>query len=306
MQKAMANSDIETNITDPVISKCEFFADVQVWPLHKDLNPELWLTNFQSHEREHALALLNSFLYFNAYQIKQLFNVGFQRLSCLLMRNGEPFINTQAAWRDFFDTCIITRVTGEAPSDTDSAFHFARMARQVLNVDEDRILSPESTLSSLLNKTPSAVIFVDDFVGSGEQFIKTWNREVNISGSLVSFSKIAAIIGSQFIYCPIICTEYGANRITASCPQAILSPTHFLGGEYSALTKDSILWPSHLKDSAVDFIRNASVRAGIPEPDWKGFHALGLAIAFEHSVPDATLPFFYWNRNKWHPLILRT
>jgi hypothetical protein len=40
--------------------------------------------------------------------------------------------------------------------------------------------------------------------------------------------------------------------------------------------------------------------------DWQGFHKLGLALAFQHCVPDATLPLFYWEHNEWHPLIRRT
>ena len=58
-----------------------------------------------------------------------------------------------------------------------------------------------------------------------------------------------------------------------------------------------------LRETASDFIYKASMLGGIPETQWKGFHDLALTVGFEHSVPDATLPIFYWKNNDWKPLI---
>jgi hypothetical protein len=38
--------------------------------------------------------------------------------------------------------------------------------------------------------------------------------------------------------------------------------------------------------------------------DWQGFHRLGLALAFEHGAPDATIAMLRWNANNWQPLIV--
>src|SRR5947208_14205280 len=42
------------------------------------------------------------------------------------------------SWRAFVDSVIVTRVTGEIPSDTDSGYTFARKARQLLGIPEER------------------------------------------------------------------------------------------------------------------------------------------------------------------------
>lgn len=290
-----------------VLTKCDFFLEVQLWPLHNKLDPERWLSNFTTLEMNHAVHLLHAFMYFSQLLMDQMFSAAFQKISQAVRRANEPFLSTQAAWRSFVDNAIITHVTGETPRETDSGFHFSRMGRQVLDIHENRILSPEGTLEELLDGGPRPVVFVDDFVGSGNQFVATWKRVVQLKGSIpMSFENLASVVrGSEFIYCPLVCTDLGRQEISRQCPGVRLKPVHFLSRKYSALAPDSFIWPDNLRDSAVAFLGAASKRAGIPDYEWKGFNELGLAIAFENSVPDATLPLFYWNENGWKPLVER-
>lgn len=43
-----------------VQAKCDYFVDVQLWPLKATLDPERWLSNFENDELDHAIHLLNS------------------------------------------------------------------------------------------------------------------------------------------------------------------------------------------------------------------------------------------------------
>lgn len=38
----------------------------------------------------------------------------------------------------------------------------------------------------------------------------------------------------------------------------------------------------------------------------KGFGGQGLAVAFEHGIPDAVPAFFYWESDNWVPLIKKS
>lgn len=301
-------SPVEIN-RDIVLSKCSYFVDVQLWPLQSALNPGRWLENFEEREMDYALHLLNSFLYFSDQLTNEMFVAAFQGLSNTIRRQGDSFLSAQAAWRSFVDSLIVTPISGEVPKVTDSGNFFARKARQQLGIDERRILSPEETLQLLVTTGPCPVIFVDDFVGSGNQFLKTWQRRINLEHSIcTSFKDFSSVRGSQFLYCPLLCTEYGYSRLQKECPEVLLSPTHVLSSKYSALDDNSLIWPPNLRATAVDFLYRASARAGIPDNsggvnDWRGFHKLGLTVAFAHSVPDATLPIFYWEEKGWKPLI---
>jgi hypothetical protein len=293
-----------------VLTKCDYFVDVQLWPLHKTLDAHGWLTNFTDAEKEHAVHLLNGFLYFCPALIDQMFVAAVQALSSRLFSPGDSFLTFQSAWQHFIDTVVVTYVTGEVPNPSDSGLSFARKARQLLGIPEGRITTPDEAVRRLMLQ-PGPVLFVDDFVGSGSQFLRTWDRPVPIAGSTSSFEKVSSVAGASFYYCPLLCTQHGYSNITSRCPTVVLQPAHVITERYSALSPDSYIWPLDLQPTAVDFLRTASSKAGIPANggkvnDWRGFHMLGLAIAMGDSVPDATLPLFYWEKNGWKPLIRRT
>jgi hypothetical protein len=290
-----------------VLMKCNYFVDVQLWPILSRVNPELWLTNFRENELEHAVQLLNGFLYYSNVLVEELFKSAFQRLSTKIGCLQKPYAQALAHWDSFRRNLIVTYVTGETPSETDSGFIFARMARQALGISEKQIMSPLHVLETLMAEGPRPVVFVDDFVGSGNQCADTWGREVNVAnGTTSSFAKYSATTGGAFYYCPIVCTDLGRQVIGDRCPGLQLWPAHYLSTRYSAISSDSLIWPERLWPSALDFLMSVSKRAGIPDDQWAGFNDLALTLAFEHCVPDATLPIFYSERNGWHPLVRRT
>ena len=276
------------------------FSAIGIWPSKVVLDPERWLDNFLEEELEHALYLLNAFMYFDQTLVDQIFSVAIRTVGRLM---------TRVEWANFLSSAIVTPVTGEEPNVTDSGHVFARKARS-LGIPEERIVGPEQACQRIQSGFRGAIIFVDDFVGTGSQFIATWCRTYRTQYE--SFNNLAAMSRAQFYYCPAFCTQLGLRRINQECPEVRVSPGVLIPDNYGTLANDSIIWPSHLQHTAEDFLRTASVRAGIPdtggtEPeDWRGFAALGLTIAFEDSVPDATLPIMYWEANGWRPLMRRT
>lgn len=124
---------------------------------------------------------------------------------------------------------MVTRVTGEVPNDTDSGYMFARMARQQLGLDERQIMSNREALETLLREGPRPVVFVNDFVGSGDQFISTWEREYELTGgTTASFQRLSEVRGGFFCYCPVFVAETGRDAIRRECQSVLLSPAHFL------------------------------------------------------------------------------
>lgn len=294
---------------DFIVEKCEYFASVAIWPLKSVLDPESWLSNFQQHELNHALYLLNSFMYFSDTLMDEIFAASVRTLSRLLMTRDDSYTSLKAKWQSFINTAIVTYITGERPSPTDSGYQFARKARAI-GITQEMIKTPEEVCFALQNGANAPIIIVDDFIGSGHQFFTSWDR--NHGSPPRSLRELAPVSSVPFYVCPAFCTEYALGQLRSECPRLTVNPGHLIPKNYSALADDSIVWPSHLRDTAVDFIQSASARAGIPDTggstpeDWRGFAKLGLTIAFESSVPDATLPLFWWEENGWHPLLRRT
>lgn len=105
---------------------------------------------------------------------------------------------------------------------------------------------------------------------------------------------------------PLLCTAAGRHAVTAQCSPVLLRPAHILDERYSVLGTASHIWPEQFRSTAEDFVLGASILAGIAPEAAFGYKRLGLCLAFEHCVPDATLPLFHHDGNGWFPLVRRS
>ncbi|HWA54870.1 MAG TPA: hypothetical protein VG816_11915 [Solirubrobacterales bacterium] len=295
---------------DFVLAKCRYFVDAQVWP-RQTLFPELWLENFTEAEQPYAVHLLNQFLFFCDPLVDALLLGGLLELSRLVSQPTLGNVQATAKWGDFLKSAVVTFPTGEEPRPTDSGHTFARKARQVLGFSELRILAPSEAIKYLMDRGPRPVLFLDDFLGTGRQFVATWTRNLQVDGITTSFHTFSTQLAFSSYYLPLIGTTDGVRTVKEDCPGVTLSPTHTIPPQYSALVNDSLLWPIDHKENGQQVIKESSERAGIPDTegtsasDWQGYRKLGLCLGFEHGVPDATIPLFYWKKNNWKPLLER-
>ncbi len=198
--------NIET-LEHNILSKCDYFTTVHLWPLQAKLDPRNWLSNFTDSEKPFAFQLLNSFLYFSEPLVDQLLYSAFHRLSMHVSQQ-----NASNDWLSFLRNCIFVTVTGERPNATDSGYLLARKARQVLGIPENQFLVPENALDYLLTHRGCPVVFLDDFVGSGNQFLVTWNRKHEVQSQSIAFKDLLSSQSDCF-YSPLICTDFGAHQI---------------------------------------------------------------------------------------------
>lgn len=300
------------NINLP-LERWKYFVDVQLWPKRANFDPVGWIGNFKPDEIRYALRLLEGFTYFSQELVPQMFRSAFLNLSQIVLTQKTDLESAKTTWSQFISSLIVVRVTGEEPNDSDSGFTFTRYARDYLNIPQEHILSPEQAIKRFLFSLQGNVVFVDDFVGSGNQFIDTWERQYEIGSEAHSFKdiQVAAHGDVRFYYCPVICTELGRQNINKSCPSVKILPAHFYGEAQSALSPSSSIWRDDMRTEGPEFVEEASRRGGIPDLDgavgcWRGFHKLGLSLAFAHGWPDATLPLFYFTENNWKPLLRKS
>lgn len=299
---------------DRIHMKADYFVDVQLWPTSDEFDPLGWLGNFPDEDKPLAAVLLDSFLFFSARMTDGMFSAAVQATSNRFIMGTRR--DSKRAWSRYLDSALFCLVTGEVPNPTDSGYLFARRVRQLLGVDEDRVVEPRTCLEHLANSL-SPVIFVDDFVGSGNQFVEMWFRQYGLnSGRPLSFAEIARgnpRAGWLFTYCPVLSSRLGADRLRSTCPEVYLSPAHVLDPRSSPLHAESLVFPEDLRAPGRDLIRRISLDVlGLPDTDgavvndWQGFHKLGCTVAFSHGIPDATLPIFYHSTPSWTPLKRRT
>lgn len=291
-----------------VLSKCDRFVEMQLWPTNVKIMPQQWLNNFKDSEMECALSLLNSFIYYSDAITDQMFHSAFHGLSAKIFDDIGDGAAADAEWKKFINNSYVTYVSGEAPNPTDSGHLFVRKARQVIGIPERRIVNPENVRKLVSVGQCANIIFVDDFVGSGQQFITSLKRVyIDDDGTEWRLIDVLSTAKCNGYFIPLVCTDVGYSKIKKVCDRMYVSPANVLDSKYSAFDDETYIFPKHLRKSGSDFIYTASLRAGIELTDdfWKGFCQLGLSIAFSHGVPDGTLPLFYWEENGWLPLIRR-
>lgn len=293
-----------------VLEACGRLVDFGAWEQTK-IDPEGWLSNFTEAERPFALVLLSRFTFFADHLVDQLFRSAFQNLSNMMFADDWPeFDEVRDTWRDFCGRALITIVQGENPNPSDSGWLFARKARQAIGIDQGQLFEPRDVVAKLADGFDGPVVFVDDFVGSGEQFLSTWEREYKLPNGSTSFQELARSSEATFYYCNAMTTEYGLKRINRLVRNVTISAGNVIPERYSLADRDSLQWPKSIRDDGIAVVEAVGRRLGYDaddgsEEDWRGFHGLGLALAFQHSVPDANLPLFFTERNGWKPLVRR-
>ena len=286
-----------------VLDKCNVLKSSNFWLPEPSIRPRAWIDNFEVKDKGIAAFLLDKFTFYNHMRTNDLLVATYNSIGDGLSKG--PLSGTSSELIESLSTAVFTLVTGENPNPTDSGHFFCRLARQNLEIPEDHIFTPEQAIAHC--SYGNTIVFLDDFIGSGDQFIKTWKRRINGSSFEENFkyNKFTAI------YLAPITTEVGLKNIHDKMPNIAVCNAHILGKkssiqgmEVSKQKRDEILRflgkYSNRLEPKEDYIAN------VPSYKIFGYHNLGLMFGFEHSIPDATLPIFWAPGKDWEPLIERT
>lgn len=287
-----------------VLSKCEVLKRANIWPAEPRMRPRLWLKNFEEKDRADAAILLDKFSFYSARQSDALLVASFRSLG-----DGRPK-NAVGQSRDALIAAlaraVVTPVLGEDPDPTDSGNLLCRRARQLM-FHAQRSVTIEDALRQADAGVP--VVFVDDFVGSGDQFLATWRRELNG----LSFEAAQRKSGFVAIYVALMGTDYGLKKISENAPSVAVSVTHVIEARS---TLEGIAPPGTTVGAKIEALLDKYSPRLTPREEYiaknelyrkYGYKERKLLLAFDHSVPDATLPIF-WSpgHSGWEPLIERT
>lgn len=277
------------------------FREFQIWPLAEKLDIERWLSNFDPADVEMALRLLEGFVYICEPHTNALMKAAIQRFLDESSRLADP----QFSAKTLSSNIAIVTVEGEKPRATDSGNLFARKARDILTVPDRQILRPQEAIEA--RSKFDTFIFVDDFVGSGNQMVETWRRRRWKRLTFTSFEKLSRAEDKIFAYCPAVTTLKGLDHLKRKAPNLKIFPAYTLSLEDGLLHPECPLWEGLSNSQVLHFLKTYSARAGYTAEDegvedWRGFHRLGIGLAFAHGIPDATLPIFYSRRRNWKPL----
>lgn len=271
-----------------------------MWEPEPTIRPRAWIENFEESDKLLAAKLLERFVFYNQRLTDSLLINSFYSIADGL-RKG-PAAPPRDTLLHALPDAVFTPVAGETPNPTDSGYLLCRRARQVLKITESQIMTTSEALDAA--KKGHLIVFVDDFIGSGDQFLTTWRDSF--------FSEAQKTYNFPAIYICLVGTSAGIDRINQEAPTVAVCVTHKIDNRETFWGIENYDKPLYnqldalLKKYAPRLTPHESYMSRL---DYKiyGYKRRGLFFAFEHSVPDATLPIF-WCRgtNNWEPLIERT
>jgi hypothetical protein len=284
---------------ESVLAKCEALKDSGLWAPEPRLRPAAWLDNFtDDQERLLAAVLLDNFVFYSDRASDRLLVAAYNRLEddVLLGRVAQQRGDPQT----FLDSLLFTPVEGEHPRPTDSGKTLCRKLRDLIELDDERFFDPTQALAEV-RAGGRPLVFVDDFLGTGQQLIKTWERPYP-GGGPPSFKDSHATRPFPVFCLALLATDTAIRNVRAAAPEIAIVSTHVLDDSYSArlLAAPPLVPPINDFQAALRaFLQRHAASFELKDfllpGDWPlfGFHELALLFAFEHGVPDSTLPLLW-------------
>jgi hypothetical protein len=273
----------------------------QLWPVDSSAFKG-WFGQFSSQEeRFFAAALLHRL----TLRTKRQFSASLQALyrgplSHVVYPADDDLQLTRALCGNDDPKIRLVPVLRESDSPTKSGVVVLRRLQRLLRLNPKWIVWPWKASAMLKEGSIDRVIFVDDFLGSGDQFrdfFKEW--------------KFPDMLGpDNMIYSPVVAHAKGVENLRTRFPQLIVTVIETLGED--AHFFDDASW-SHLSrgqisgaDALAWYEKFAKTRRLSPKnAGTLGVGNLALTFGFEHSTPNNALPILWYSGSNWCALLDR-
>lgn len=294
--------------------KVEFYITSKQWDNITISQLNSWLKNFDQQSRKYALTLLNHFIFYPERDVKRLCYhalthvifkeelLDFDRRSSFACSNQTVY----ASLISLIKKCAIVPIWSEG-NPSESGNTIARIYTTIPLIHQRQVLRPDQVLPSIYEGTYQRFLFVDDFLGSGDQVIDFWNEpsiSLGSSGKKIPLSRIAQVHpGLSFEYVALVASTFGLNRVRTSCPELKLHVCEELTDEYRVFADTSMFFTTREeRDLCHNYLKDLCQKKGI---DLLGWHQLDFAVAFHHGAPNSCLPLFWKRATSWNQLVRR-
>lgn len=299
---------------DWVRKKIGFYISTSRWDNVSAAQLNAWLGNFDEEGQRWAFALLNNFIFYPARDVKQLCRYGltkvvFRREMLEVDRSSDFCCVDDTLSQELTDriqeTLLVPLLSEGNPTESGNAI--ARIYTTLGLVDEKQVIRPDEILTCIDKNSYKRILFVDDFMGTGDQLKSFWNQPVDwlkVNGKKMSLAQVSARhIDLSFDYLVLLATVPGLKSVENQVPGLKVSFCERLSEEYRVFGDDSIFFETAVdRQECKNYLGDLCFRKNI---HLKGYQGLDFAIAFNHGAPDSCLPLFWEKNTNWIPLFER-
>ena len=288
--------------SDSLFDRCRGLVSYGVWAGIAPARLDAWIANFKTpEERYFAAKVLDSLIYRSDIQTIALMRHLFSRVIPDYFRLARPFLNVNNIYHSLRgNTDPGVRIVPVVPPNSSpgkSALTLARYLKRALKFNEAWIIYPHD-IPSHIGPAHTFICF-DDFLGTGFQFTDFANDSLSPYWSAANFA-----------YASLAGHIDGIGTLQPAFPELHIMTVERLGNSHALFHKDAAFFPDDVNDSvaAREFYYWLLEDRGIDltGPNRRGFGHFELTYAFEHSVPDNSLPILWWDDSpKWTRLFDR-
>lgn len=283
-----------------VLSRVQALIDLNIWAGLKRTRLQLWLKNFVSEEEKYfAACMLDNLIYRSEDQTIALANYVFSRSLTDLLRK-DPAYGTPANLIDLLKGNIepnfrVVAVVGRRDPPTKSGNTIARLLNKKLRFNDDWIINPSEVKACRASGIRN-FIFVDDFVGSGDQFTQVIETE-----------ELESIVADDYVvYAPLVAHRDGIAAIQKALSKIRVIFAEVLDKQHQFFEPESgcfegVNTPAMAKAFYEGLLRDRGFDRYIEY----GHGDLGVMYVFYHATPDNNLPVLWHKWGAWEPLFDR-
>ncbi len=288
---------------DGIRSRASDFIDSGIWDGIALGGLEAWFNNFSGIEEQFVAAkLVESLVYRSEHQTIALAQQLFQRTLPDLLSYSE-FEEYRPSWLELLSDksynvaqkypIRIVPIIRDTDPPTKSGPNLARLYRRALGLNERLMIWPDR-ISDKLQSGCELFILIDDFLGTGDQFKKFYDK----------YDLVAVEAKAKVVYIPLAAHEIGLGNVRRECPSVLTNAAEILREEENNFFRAGTfgLYTSEIRSrysSLVDKYLNV-------KPELKfGYGELGVTYAFQHATPNATLPLFWADGMNFRSLLRR-
>ena len=259
---------------------------------------EKWFENFQENTeidtREMASNLLNGFIYYTEDEVKYLCRYAYLQYKQEKVKDfvisGVSVHDAGHAFEEHLKKCVFSHIGKPGESGCFILYYF----RQKNKISTRNFLQRWDEL----NCETESIIFVDDFIGSGDTAIHFWKSDIiqNI---------IKRLPYAKIYYLALIGLEKGIEKMHSECPEITIICSQVLDREYQVFSDTSYIFP---EEKTRELSRKVCQQLGchLEGEDYAlGYKNSEVMVGFHHNIPNNTLPLI-WSGNKgWYPIFVR-
>lgn len=236
-----------------------------------------WLEQFADADKDAAARLLDTVEFISAENIDAAFRSLLKRL---------PGWHRYKSQRDGkFAFAPFSRTAGESG---DAMLHRFRLANGLNTRYYNPLFIGRSEILRAGLGRDDTIVFLDDFVGSGNQAVEAWEK---------MFGELTAEIGNVYLV-TVAAFAKGSERIRAETRMELLTHRHLTNRD-SLAREECSHFTAQEKERILHYCKIAS-----RERPW-GFGDCGLVMVLAHQCPNNSVAILQATSDQWEPLFPR-